>query len=88
MSDDQPDVWTFLHFEAPDDVADELGRSLARSMRAEGGWYADFTVGNDRVVVFADRVFRYRRGDPVGRAKAVEYGRRVSVPEHQLDWTD
>jgi hypothetical protein len=33
-------------------------------------------------------VFRYRRDDPSGRLAAVEYGRRVGVPEQQLDWPD
>jgi hypothetical protein len=36
--------------------------------------------------VFADRTFRYRRGDRVGRGEAIEYGRSVGVPEVQLDW--
>jgi hypothetical protein len=38
--------------------------------------------------VFAGKIFRYRRGDQTGRAAAVEYGRTVGVPDHQLDWTD
>jgi hypothetical protein len=85
---DQPDVWTLLEFEAEDDVADPLAGALARSLLAEGGWYADFTVDGQHVVVFADRIFRYRQGDQDGRAEAVSYGRSVGVPQHQLDWTD
>jgi len=84
----QPAVWTVLDFEADDDVADELGRSLARSLLAQGGWYADFRAGQDHVVVFAGRIFRYRRGDHAGRAEAVAYGKTVGVPGHQLDWPD
>ncbi len=84
----QPPVWTVLEFEADDDAADTLSLLLSRSLRAQGGWYADFTVGRDHVVVFADRIFRYRRDDPAGRTQAVEYGRTVGVPEHQLDWPD
>jgi hypothetical protein len=84
----QPSVWTFLGFEADDDVADPLARSLAGALLAEGGWYADFTVGDDHMVVFAGKIFRYRLGDQTGRAAAVEYGRTVGVPDHQLDWTD
>jgi len=84
----QPPVWTFLDFEAHDDAADSLARSLAQSLLAEGGWYADFTVGGDHVVVFGGKIFRYRRGDQAGRAEATEYGRTADVPEHQLDWTD
>jgi hypothetical protein len=86
-SADQPSIWTFLDFEADDDVAGPLARSLAGAL-ANGGWYADFTVGEDHVVVFAGKVFRYARGDRTGRAAAVEYGRTVGVPDHQLDWTD
>jgi len=85
---DQPSVWTFVEFEADDDAAGVLADSLARSLLADGGWYADFQAGGDHVVVFAGKVFRYRRGDPAGRAEATEYGRGVGVPEHQLDWPD
>ena len=84
----QPPVWTILEFEAHDDAADTIALLLARALLAEGGWYADFTVGGDHVVVFADRIFRYRRGDPAGRAEAVAYGRSVGVPSGQLDWPD
>jgi hypothetical protein len=82
----QPDVWTFVEFEAPDARTDELAAALAATLRADDGWYADFTVDEDHVVVFAGRVFRYRRGDSEGRATAVAYGRSVGTPEHQLDW--
>ena len=82
----QPPVWTLLDVEAPDERAGELADALAAALLSEGGWYADFEVGGDRVVVFAGRSFRYRRGDEPARAHVVAYGRSVGVPEHQLDW--
>jgi hypothetical protein len=82
----QPGVWTFLDFEAPEEVADELADALAGALTRDPGWYADFEVGNDHVVVFAGRVFRYAKGDRAGRAAAADYGRTVGVPDHQLDW--
>ncbi len=82
----QPDVWTFLEYEAPDDRADELAQALSRVLSPDDGWYTDFSVGDDHVVVFADRVFRYRQGDEAGLADAVAHGRSVGTPEHQLDW--
>lgn len=57
----QPNVWTFLEFAAPDDAAEVLADTLAAALLAEGGWYADFGVAEDHVVVFAGRTFRYRR---------------------------
>ena len=68
--------------------ADGLARALADVLEPVGGWYADFVVGEERVVVFAGKVFRYRRGDEAGRAEAVAHGRAVGTPEHQLDWKE
>lgn len=82
----QPSVWTLLEFEAADGVADQLADAFAGSLLAEGGWYANFTVGDVHVVVFAGRVFRHKSGDRSRRAEAEEYARQVGVPKHQMDW--
>jgi hypothetical protein len=84
----QPGIWTLLEIEADEDAADTLALLLSRSLLAEGGWYADFAAGRDHVVVYADRIFRYAIGDRAGRAEAEEYGRRMGVPESQLDWPE
>jgi len=83
-----PTTWTFIEFQAEDERAGELAQKLADILIAEGGWYADFGVGNDHVVVFAGKVFRYRKGDEAGRAEATQYGLSVGCPANQLDWTD
>jgi hypothetical protein len=83
-----PSVWTFLDFEAEDEAAADVAHALSEALLAEGGWYADFRVGTDRVIVFADQIFRYRAGDQAARAAAVAYGESAGVPEHQLDWDD
>jgi hypothetical protein len=84
----QPEFWTVVDFEAPQDAADRVAAALAGVLSPVGGWYCDFAAGGDRVVVYADSVFRYRRGDVEGRAAAVAHGRAVGVPEHQLDWAE
>ena len=84
----QPRDWTLLYFTAPDEAADRLASALAGGLAADGGWYCDFGTGTAKYVVFADRVFRYRRGDPGGGDEARAYGRSVGVPEPQLDWAD
>jgi hypothetical protein len=82
----QPDVFTLLDIEADDTHADLLAEALS-AMLAEGpGWYADFRVGDDRVIVFPGSVYRYPVGDAKGREAAVEHGRALGIPENQLDW--
>ena len=84
----QPSTWTFIDFEGDDDDADALAQALAECLQAEGGWYANLRAGQEQVVVFANKIFRYQAGDEAGRAEAVAYGRSVGVPDHQLDWGD
>ncbi|WP_030935472.1 hypothetical protein [Streptomyces sp. NRRL S-646] len=84
----QPGLWTLVEWETDSDDVSGLAEALAEALKPENGWYADFTAGDERVVVFAGKVFRYRRGDAAGRAEAIAYGRSVGTPEHQLDWKE
>lgn len=88
VTSSQPPVWTFIEFEGPDEIAGPLASALADTLLREGGWYGDFSVGDEHVVIFADRIFRYRRGDLVARREAEEHAASVGVPAHQLDWVD
>ena len=84
----QPGLWTLVEWETDSDDVSGLAQALAEALEPGNGWYADFTVGDERVVVFAQKVFRYRRGDQAGRAEAIAYGRSVGTPERQLDWKE
>ncbi|MFF0159065.1 hypothetical protein ACFYRY_16225 [Streptomyces sp. NPDC005263] len=84
----QPPVWTVLEFESDAQDDAPLAQALAEGLSPEGGWYADYQAGKERVVVFAGRVFRYAGANDPSRAEAVAYGVSVGVPEHQLDWKD
>jgi hypothetical protein len=82
----QPTHWTLLEFTAEDTDAERLAEALAQCLSPTGGWYVDYRTDDQAYVVFANRVFRYPRGDTEGRGRAQEYGRSVGVPEAQLDW--
>jgi hypothetical protein len=82
----QPLTWSFIEFEVDDDHVADVAHALSGSMEASGGWYCAFHTNKETFVVFAERIFRYRRGEAEGRAEAEAYGRSVGVPEAQLDW--
>lgn len=82
----QPELWTFIEFEADESRAGVLAGALAGVLDRTGGWYTDFRTPQESFVVFAGRIFRYPRGDRAGRAEAADYGRCAGVPENQLDW--
>ena len=86
--DEQPQRWTLLNFAAADRDAERLAEQLAAVLSPTGGWYANFNTPEEAFVVFANKVFRYPRGQAEGRRQAQEYGRSVGVPDTQLDWGD
>jgi hypothetical protein len=46
----------------------------------ERGWYTDFELDGDKVVIFPHRIVRYRRGDRAARAEAEAYRRSLGIP--------
>jgi hypothetical protein len=83
----QPAVWTFLEFEVADAGAGVLAEHLAGAL-APGPWYCDLRSDDEVFVVFAERVFRYARGDLRARGEAEAHARSVGVPEAQIDWPE
>ena len=82
----QPSLWTFLEFDVAEDDADRLAVDLRDVLSDVGGWYCSFGSTTEMIVVFADRIFRYRRGDAAERAAVEAHARSLGVPEAQLDW--
>jgi hypothetical protein len=83
---DQPEIWTALDFEAEESAAAELAQVFSETLD-QPGWYANFQSPRESFVVFPGQIFRYPRGSEAGRAEAQAYGRRLAIPEPQLDWT-
>lgn len=65
---DQPSAWTMIQFEFPTEEAERLATALA-AVLDEPGWYTNFDVDGDKVVIFPRRVMRYRRADEPVRAR-------------------
>lgn len=83
----QPGIWTLVEFEADEDESDALAQRLSKDLD-EPGWYANLYSSSDAIVIFPDKIFRYKRGDRRCRKAAERYARDCGVPDGQLDWDD
>lgn len=84
--EDEPELWTLIYFDAAAARAEDLAQLLSHVLERAGGWYRDFRSNDEVFVIFCDRGFRYRRGDPAARSTVEDYARSVEVPESQFDW--
>lgn len=81
----QPKVWTALSFEAGDAEADTVTEELSRVLKSPG-WYIDARRDEWVYVIFPQRVFKYQRGDQVGKVAAQTYAQAIGIPPSQIDW--
>ncbi len=86
-ADWQPNLWTLIEFEADDEDSDALAQRLSKDLSSPG-WYANWNSDTQAVVVFPEKIFRYKRGDKAARKKVQRFGLDCGVPEGQLDWDD
>jgi hypothetical protein len=86
-SGDQPNVWTAISFEADDGEAAVVAEELSRTLKSPG-WYIDARQGDEVIVIFPNRIFRYQRGDQAGKTEAQNYALSIGIPPSQVDWGD
>ncbi len=82
-----PKVWSTIEFELEDARAAELADALSKLL-GPIGWYVNFSSQAETYIIYPGRVFRYPRREPRGRAEAQAYGRKLGIPDHQLDWSE
>jgi hypothetical protein len=54
----QPELWTFIEFEADESQGGVLAEALADVLERNGGWYADFRTPDETFVVYSGRGLR------------------------------
>jgi hypothetical protein len=79
-----PPIWAAVYFDGDASQADSIAEMMSQVLQS--GWYCNIATASDSFVVFANRVFKYPRGEEQGRAEAQDYGRSLGLPEEQLDW--
>ena len=81
---DQPSIWTALSFEVEESRMAEIEEELSRALKPK--WFVDCSTETQKYVIFSGKVFKYARGDQEQRALAQDFGRKLGIPESQLDW--
>jgi hypothetical protein len=78
-------AWVFLLVRVVGAQERETFAGLQASLRKDGNWYTHFFRGEELVVIYRDATFTMSI-DPTTWGAAVEHGRRLGIPEDQLDF--
>lgn len=80
----QPKIWHAIFVEGAEERIDSVANKISRTLLPK--WYANFSDTTTEYVVFPGKVFKHKKGDKEDATEAIEYGRSLGLPEHQLDW--
>jgi hypothetical protein len=80
----QPKIWTAKTIEGHCDQLTATAQQISKVLLQR--WYANLSDDDTEYVVFYKKIFTHKKGDKKGAQKAINYGKSIGVPEHQLDW--
>ena len=83
-ADFQPANWTAIFVEGAEENIDQVAKKISKAILNR--WYANLSDELTEFVIFQNRIFKHKRGYKEDAKEAIEYGKSIGIPEHQLDW--
>ena len=74
------DQWHLFEVEVEENEIENISKLIME------GWYAHFWRGSDVVAVFAHKIIKFNYLDKNTWNEVLEYGRKLNIPEEQLDF--
>ncbi len=82
-TEDIPKYWTAVYFNSKEkDFPNKLSNVLT------GNWYVDMKIQNTKIIVFKYKVLKYEIGNNNEKESAIEYCRKMGIPDNQIDWPE
>lgn len=81
----RPRYWTMLFFTSGEA---DFPERLARALSAEDVWFADFKAGDEKYIVFRERILRYRIGNQAQKEQVCAECRKMGLADEQMHWPE
>jgi len=85
----KPKYWTVLFFTSDrSDFPEQIARVMVSAPEQGGNWYVDFKAGNDKYIVFKDKILKYRIGNQEEKAYVCEECRKLGISDEEMNWAE
>lgn len=84
-----PKYWTVLFFTSDKkDFPEQISRVMVSDPNRGGNWFVDFKAGNEKYIVFRDKVLKYQIGNRAEKDKVKEECRKMGITEKEMNWSE
>jgi transcriptional regulator with XRE-family HTH domain len=85
----KPKYWTALFFTSnKKDFPEKISKVMLADPDKGGNWYVDFKAGNEKYIVFKDKILKYQIGNQTEKEYVCAECRKMGITDNQLDWSE
>ncbi|MCM1181884.1 MAG: helix-turn-helix domain-containing protein [Roseburia sp.] len=85
----KPKYWTALFFTS--DIRD-FPKQISKVMRSVSdsgeNWFVDFKAGNEKYIVFKDKILKYQIGNQTEKEYVCNECRKLGIANEQMNWSE
>ena len=85
----KPKYWTALFFTCDrKDFPEQISKVMVSNPDNGGNWFVDFKSGNEKYVVFKDKILKYQIGNQAEKDSVRLECRRMGILDEQMNWPE
>lgn len=85
----KPKYWTALFFTSDrKDFPEQISKVMVSDPDYGGNWFVDFKAGNEKYIVFKDKILKYRIGNKTEKDDVCSKCRKMGILDEQMNWSE
>ena len=84
----KPKYWTVLYFSTDEEFFPEKISKVMKLDQENGNWFVDFKKGNEKYIVFRNKILQYHIGNSLEKEKVCDECRKMRIVNEQMNWSE
>lgn len=85
----KPKYWTVLFFTSDrKDFPELISKVMIADPNNGGNWFVDFKTGNEKYIVFKDKILKYQIGNQAEKDYVCDECRKMGILDEQMNWSE
>lgn len=85
----RPKYWTVLFFTSDQkDFPERISKVMISNPENGGNWFVDFKAGNEKYIVFREKILKYEIGNQEEKNFVCEECRKLGILDAQMQWEE
>lgn len=85
----KPKYWTVLFFTSnKNDLPELMSKVIASDPNKDDNWFVDFKKGNEKYIVFKDKILKYQIGNRTEKESVCAECRKKGILDEQMNWPE